>query len=75
MLVLSRRPQESIIIGGNIRVVVVEIRGDKCRIGIEAPKGCPVVREELLLEIEELNRLSALKGLDGIKIFIGESGE
>ena len=46
MLVLSRKKNESIIINDNITIVVVEIRGDKVRLGIEAPKEVPVHRNE-----------------------------
>lgn len=50
MLVLSRRPEEAIIINGNIRIVVCEIRAEgKVRIGIEAPKHIAVDREEVHL--------------------------
>ena len=48
MLVLSRYQNESVIIDGNIKVTVVEIRGDRIRLGIEAPPEVPVLREELL---------------------------
>jgi carbon storage regulator len=47
MLVLSRKKNESIIINNDITVVVVEIRGDKVRLGIEAPKEVPVHRKEI----------------------------
>ncbi len=47
MLVLSRKSNETIMIGDNIKVTIVEIRGDKVRIGIEAPKNLPVHREEV----------------------------
>lgn len=47
MLVLSRKKQESIVINKNIVVRVVEIRGDKVRLGIEAPKDVPVHRHEV----------------------------
>ena len=40
MLVLSRKKNESIVINDNITIVVVEIRGDKVRLGVEAPKDC-----------------------------------
>jgi carbon storage regulator len=48
MLVLSRYQNESVIIDGNIRVTVLEVRGDRIRLGIEAPPEVPVLREELL---------------------------
>ena len=47
MLVLSRKKNESIVINDDITVVVVEIRGDKVRLGIEAPKEVPVHRREV----------------------------
>ncbi len=47
MLVLSRKKNESIIINDDITIVVVEIRGDKVRLGIEAPKEIPVHRNEV----------------------------
>lgn len=47
MLVLSRKKNESIVINNEITVVVVEIRGDKVRLGIEAPKEVPVHRREV----------------------------
>lgn len=52
MLVLSRKRNESIIIGDNIKIVVIEIRGDKVRLGIEAPKEIPVHRLEVYLAIK-----------------------
>jgi carbon storage regulator len=47
MLVLSRKKNESIVINDDITIVVVEIRGDKVRLGIEAPKEVPVHRQEV----------------------------
>ncbi|TWT90570.1 hypothetical protein Mal64_09640 [Pseudobythopirellula maris] len=47
MLVLSRKKNESIVINDDITIVVVEIRGDKVRLGIEAPKEVPVHRSEV----------------------------
>jgi carbon storage regulator len=47
MLVLSRKKNESIIINDNITVTVIEIRGDKVRLGIEAPKDVTVHRREV----------------------------
>ena len=53
MLVLSRKKNESIVINNDITVVVVEIRGDKVRLGVEAPKEVPVHRREVS---EAINR-------------------
>ena len=51
MLVLSRKKSERIIIDDSIKITVVEIRGDKVRLGIEAPSNVPVHREEVWLDI------------------------
>lgn len=53
MLVLSRKTDESIIVGDNIRIVVVEVRGDKVRLGIEAPSDIPVHRQEVYEAIKQ----------------------
>ena len=47
MLVLTRKKNESIVIGDDVNVVIVDIRGDKVRLGIEAPKETPVHRREV----------------------------
>ena len=54
MLVLSRKPMERIQIGDNVFITVVEIRGNRVRIGIDAPRDLPVLRSELLAAIPEL---------------------
>ncbi|MFM8260852.1 MAG: carbon storage regulator CsrA [Pirellula sp.] len=53
MLVLSRRKNESIVINNEITIVVVEIRGDKVRLGVEAPKEVPVHRREVYEAIKK----------------------
>ena len=60
MLVLSRKKNESIVINNDITIVVVEIRGDKVRLGVEAPKDVPVHRKEVQDTIER-KRLEAEK--------------
>ena len=52
MLVLSRKKNESIVINNDITIVVVEIRGDKVRLGVQAPKDIPVHRREVYDAIE-----------------------
>ena len=47
MLVLSRQRDESIMIGDNVEVIIVDVRGDKVRLGITAPKNIPVHRREI----------------------------
>ncbi len=56
MLVLSRHRDESIIIAGNIVVTVVDIRGDKVRLGIDAPREVPVHRQEVFDAIQRENQ-------------------
>jgi carbon storage regulator len=56
MLVLSRKKNEKIRIKDDITVVVVEIRGDKVRLGIDAPKEVPVHREEVYVSIRQDGR-------------------
>lgn len=53
MLVLSRKKNESIVIDGSITITVVEIRGDKIRLGIEAPREVPIHRSEVYLQIQQ----------------------
>ena len=52
MLVLSRKKDEKIMIGENISIMVVEIRGDKVRLGIEAPRDVSVHRQEVFEAIK-----------------------
>ncbi|WP_010583028.1 carbon storage regulator CsrA [Schlesneria paludicola] len=56
MLVLSRQRDESIFIGDNIKITVVDIRGDKVRLGIEAPTEIPVHRQEVYEAIQRENQ-------------------
>jgi carbon storage regulator len=59
MLVLSRQRDESIMIGDNVVVTVVDIRGDKVRLGIQAPGEIPVHRREVYEAIRRENRRAA----------------
>ena len=59
MLVLSRQRDESIIIGDNIVITVVDIRGDKVRLGIQAPTEVPVHRQEVYEAIKRENMRAA----------------
>ena len=56
MLVLSRKRNESVVINDNIVVTIVDVRGDKVRIGIEAPRDVSVHRKEIYEQIAEENR-------------------
>lgn len=53
MLVLSRKKDEKIIIGDNIAIMIVDIQGDKVRLGIEAPRDVSVHREEVYQAIQK----------------------
>ena len=55
MLVLSRKKDEKIVIGDSITLMVIEIRGDKVRLGIEAPRDVAVHREEVYEAIKREN--------------------
>lgn len=57
MLVLSRQKDESIIIGDNIEITIVDIRGDKVRLGITAPRKITVHRKEIYLAIQKEKEL------------------
>ena len=61
MLVLTRRPGEEIIINGNIRVTVVSIKGDRIRIGIEAPPDVHIWRGELPVQLDHAAMRAALE--------------
>ena len=56
MLVLSRHRDESIMIGDDVVVTIVDIRGDKVRLGIQAPQDIPVHRQEVYEAIKRENR-------------------
>ena len=64
MLVISRKVSESIMIGNDIEIVVTEIGSERVKIGINAPKGVPILRRELL-ETREMNREAAAQCLRG----------
>ena len=55
MLVLARKVGQSIVISENIELLVIEVRGDQVRLGIEAPRSIPVHRKELLEQIRSEN--------------------
>lgn len=70
MLALARKVNESIMIGNDIEVTVLEIKGDQIKLGVKAPKSVPIYRKELYVQIQEENKqagsavdVEALKGL------------
>lgn len=70
MLVLSRRTGESVMIGPDVVVTILEVRGDLVRVGIRAPRDVDVHREEVFLELQAANRSAASSaspaGLDAL---------
>ena len=70
MLALARKVNESIMIGNDIEITVLEIKGDQIKLGVKAPKSVPIYRKELYVQIQEENKqagsavdVEALKGL------------
>ena len=59
MLILTRKPGESIFIGEDIKITIVEIRGHQIRVGIEAPKDMRIYREEIFKQIRSENTQAA----------------
>jgi carbon storage regulator len=64
MLVLTRKPGEQIMIGDGIVITVLEGRGDGVRIGIEAPRGVPIQRREVIEAIAAANLAAAAAGAE-----------
>lgn len=56
MLALSRKQGESIMIGNDIEITILEVKGDQIKVGINAPKSVPVYRKEIYTQIQEANR-------------------
>ena len=56
MLALSRKINESIMLGNDIEVTILEVKGDQVKIGIKAPKSVPVYRKEIYLQITQSNK-------------------
>jgi carbon storage regulator len=59
MLVLQRKPNEAILIGEDIRIVVLQTDSGGVRLGIDAPESLAILREELITQVKEANRLAA----------------
>jgi carbon storage regulator len=72
MLVLTRRPGESIIVGEDIVITVIEIKGGQVRIGIDAPREVDVYREEIYEQVKQEN-LSAIANAEQVRKAVQES--
>ena len=72
MLILTRKSGESITIGDDVKITVIEVKGKQVRIGIDAPRNYIIHREEVYIRIQEENKRAAektpvsLKGLKGL---------
>ena len=64
MLILTRKSEEAIRIGGDIKVTVVAIKGNQVRLGIEAPDSHHIYREEIYMNVVEENKLSSELSLE-----------
>ena len=67
MLVLTRKRGQSILLGDNIEVTILEINRDSVKIGINAPKNVEILRKELYEEIKKTNLESIVKSRDILK--------
>jgi carbon storage regulator len=67
VLVLTRRANQSIMIGADIVVTVLDVKGDQVRIGIQAPRSVTVHREEVVAELAKANRDAATSARGGIE--------
>ncbi|MGP1612330.1 MAG: carbon storage regulator CsrA [Catonella sp.] len=59
MLALSRKPGESVIIGNNIEITILEVKGEQVKVGIKAPESVAIYRKELFEQIQNSNRESS----------------
>ena len=67
MLVLTRKKDQSIIIGDDIEVTVIAIEGDQIKLGIKAPRSIDIQRKEIFLAIQEENHRAATAPVDLLK--------
>ncbi len=66
MLILTRRAGERVVIGEDVLVTVMEVSGQTVRLGIAAPQGVPIYREEIWLAVKEENRAAAEAAVDAL---------
>lgn len=64
MLALARKVNDSIMLGNDIEITLLEIKGDQVKIGISAPKSVPIYRKEIYLQIQEENKQAAGQEID-----------
>lgn len=64
MLALARKLNQSIVIGNDIEITLLEIKGDQIKVGINAPKSVPIYRKEIYEQIQEENKKAAQADVD-----------
>ncbi|MBS5364499.1 MAG: carbon storage regulator CsrA [Clostridium sp.] len=64
MLALARKINQSIMIGNNIEITLLEIKGDQVKIGINAPKSVPIYRKEIYMQIQDENKKASEGEID-----------
>ena len=67
MLALARKVNESIMLGNDIEITLLEIKGDQVKIGISAPKEVPIYRKEVYLQIQDSNKEAMQADLEALK--------
>lgn len=74
MLVLTRKPNQSVMIGDDVEITVLSVMGDKVRLGIAAPRSIPVFRREVYLEIQQ-ERVGGSKANGGSRESVDEPAQ
>lgn len=69
MLVLTRRLEESLLLGGDIRITVLGVSGDKVRLGVDAPQSVKILRGETVDQTRDANRMAAASGINLAAMF------
>ena len=64
MLALSRKKDESIMLGNDLEITVLEIKGDQVKIGVKAPKNVTIFRKEIYVQIQEENKKAVEQNVD-----------
>ena len=69
MLALSRKVNESIMIGNDIEVTILEIKGEQVKLGIKAPRNIQILREEIFKQVQEENVQAAESNVPSAEVF------
>jgi hypothetical protein len=67
MLALSRKPGESVVIGNDTEITILEVKGEQVKVGIKAPQSVAIYRKELFEQIQESNREASKISEDAMK--------